>query len=399
MNETLILMLGGSPEDPVRWALLGPEGVRAADAVEDGQSLALIAERADSAERVVAILPGESVAMRAMPSPPRVDSKFRAAAMYLLEDDLAEPLEELHIAVQRRETYGAAFAIKRAIMDAWRDCFADAGFSPDILAADFSLLNDRVNQGVVIFEADRLICAIGDRGFAAERPLADHLAASLVADETIDDIVAYGDPQTERFDVADKQISWAGSADDVRLLTRYAEAGAARDAPNLLQGGYRKRRDWRGGLAPWRRTAVLAATCLAAFLGVVVTDGVRSARIASTLNNRALEIHRTAFPEAANVNPRDHARRMLSTGQSGPAFLALTANLAETLGEEAPVQVDRIRFNAARGEFAVNVSFADINDLEALKASLAARGVSVRETGGVRRTGGRYIGELQVDAS
>lgn len=399
MNETLILLLGEDPDQPVRWAFVGADGVRAADTAPDASVLDALAPRAANAQSIVAVLPGEQVAMRAMPSPPRVASKFKAAAMYLLEDDLAESLDALHIAVLRRENGGAAFAVKKSIMDGWRDVFAESGFYPDVIAADFSLLENRAGQGVIVFEPNRLICAIGDSGFAAERPLADGLASMLTADETIDAVMAHGDPDTERFDASDKPVSWAGHTDDASLFMLYAGGAARSDAANLLQGGYRKRRDWRGALAPWRRAAMLAAACLVGFIAITVADGVRSARLVDRLNDEALTVHRTAFPEAANVNPRDHARRILSSRTVGPAFLSLTADFANSIDEEDQIQIDRIRYNAARNEFSVNLSFSDINDLEALKAKLTARGVGVREAGGVRRSGGRYIGELQVSTS
>lgn len=399
MNETLILLLGEYPGQPVRWAFVDADGVRAADTAPDASVLDALAPRAVNAQSIVAVLPGEQVAMRAMPSPPRVASKFKAAAMYLLEDDLAEGLDALHIAVLRRENGGAAFAVKKSIMDGWRDVFADSGFFPDFVTTDFSLLENKPGEGVIVFERSRLICMIGDRGFAAERPFADGLASMLAADENIDSIVAYGDPDTERFDAGDKPVSWAGRADDASLFSLYSDGAGRSDAANLLQGGYRKRRDWRSALAPWRRAAVLAAACLVGFIAVTVADGVRSARLVDRLNDEALAVHRTAFPESANVNPRDHARRILSSRTAGPAFLSLTADFANSIDEDDQIQIDRIRYNAARDEFSVNLSFSDINDLEALKAKLSARGVGVREAGGVRRSGGRYIGELQVGAS
>jgi hypothetical protein len=61
--------------------------------------------------------------------------------------------------------------------------------------------------------------------------------------------------------------------------------------------------------------------------------------------------------------------------------------------------VDRIRYNAARNEFSINLRFSDINDLEDLKRLLASRGVDAAEAGGVRRSGGFYVGELKVSQS
>ena len=396
MSEVLILLLGESPAAPVRWAFLGPDGIRDANTADGPDALSALARRAGEAELVAAVLPGEQVAMRAMPSPPRAASKFKAAAMYLLEDELAESLEGLHIAVLRREDRGCAFAVKKSLMDDWRDFFDVSGIYPDLMTADFALLDRGTSEGVIVFQTRRVVCAVNDQGFAAERPLADGVVAALVGNEAIESITAYGDADTERFDAGETPMTWGGGADNVTLLSLYAEGALRGDAANLLQGAYRKRRDWRGAVAPWRRAAMLAAACLVGLVTATVADAARSSRLADRLDREALAIHRQAFPEAANINPRDHARRVLSTRTAGPAFLALTAKIADSVDDDGRIQVDRIRYNAARNEFAVNLSFSDINDLETLKSQLGARGVAVREAGGVRRSGSRYIGELQV---
>jgi general secretion pathway protein L len=398
VSETLILLLGHSPDEPVHWAFIDSGVVKAADVASNAYPLAALAARAARAQLVVGILPGEQVAMRAMASPPRVASKFKSAAMYLLEDELAESLESLHIATLRREGgVGIALAVKQSIMDAWGDLFAEIGVSPDLMTADFALLQE-ADENIIIFEPARLICAIGNHGFSAHRALAEPLVAQLIADEEIQDIIAYGNPDMERFETGGKDITWRGGGDNISLFQFFAQRAARNDAPNLLQGAYRKRRDWRGGLAPWRHAAMLAAASVVALIGVTVTDGLRSARLAARLNDASLELHRTAFPEAANVNPREYARRVLASETASLGFLPLTAEFAESVGDSALIQINRIRYNTARGEFSVNLSFTDINDLEALKADLAVRGVEVSETGGVRRSGGRYIGELQVSA-
>lgn len=396
MSEVLILLLGESAAAPVRWAFLGPDGIRDADTAEGPDALAALAGRAADADLVAAVLPGEQVAMRVMPAPPRVTSKFKAAAMYLLEDELAESLETLHISVVRREDRGCAFAVKTSLMDEWRDFFDVSGVHPDIMTADFALLDRGASEGVIVFQPRRIVCAANDQGFAIERPLADGVAAMLVESDTVESVTAFGDAETERFDAGEKPMTWSGGAGDVTLISLYTEGVLRGDAVNLLQGAYRKRRDWRGAVAPWRRAAMLAAACLVGLVTATVADAARSSRLADRLDREALSIHREAFPEAANIDPRDHARQVLSTRTAGPAFLSLTAEIAESVDDDGRVQIDRIRYNAARNEFAVNLSFSDINDLETLKSQLGARGIAVREAGGVRRSGSRYIGELQV---
>ena len=401
MNETLILLLGQAPEDPVRWAFTADGQILEADTAPSAAALYEIADRAAEARAVAAILPGEQAAMRAMSAPPRAASKFRAAASFLLEDDLAEGLERLHVAVSRHESgAGLALAVKKSVMDMWGAVFDEAGFSPDLMTPDFALLPLRAERALIICEADRVSGVFGFQGFAIERPLADAVSVMLAEAEEIETIAAYGDPDTERVEYIDKPVEWRGGSDTVSLFRLYAKELEKRAAPNLIQGDYRKRRDWRGAAGPWRRAAALAAACLVAFAGVTAADGFRSARLADRLNDEALALHRAAFPDEANVNPRDHARRILTARGGAQRFLPLSNQFAESLEESDNIQVDRIRYNAARGEFSINLRFSDINDLEGLKRALAARGVVASETGGgVRRSGGVYVGELRVSLS
>ncbi len=403
MKETLILLLGQSPEAPVRWAFLGEGGILQADVAPSLADLEPLRARAGDA-KVVAVLPGELAAMRVMAAPPRAASKFRAAAAFLLEDELAENLETLHVAVMRHpDGAGLALAVKKTVMDAWRDAFAAIGIAPDHMAPDFALLPLEPSRAALVCESDRLFGVFALQGFAIERPLADALAVMIADAEGVDSVIAFGDADTERVEYLDKPIEWRGGADDASMFRLYAgaakTAGQAAFAPNLLQGAYRKRRDWRADFAPWRRAAALAAACLAAMVAGVVADGVRSARLADRLDAEALALHQTAFPDEAGAAPRAHARRVLAAGRQSAQFLPLSTHFAESLEEHDAIQVDRIRYNASRGEFSINLRFADINDLEGLKRSLAERGVETSEPGGVRRTGNVFIGELRVRAS
>lgn len=396
MKETLILLLGQSPEAPVRWAFLGEDRILEADTAASVAGLASLAARAAEG-RTLAVLPGELAAMRVMAAPPRAQSKFRAAAAFLLEDDLAENLDRLHVAVTRHaEGAGLALAVKKSAMNEWREALAEVGIEPDHIAPDFALLPLEQSRAALVCEGDRLFGVFGLQGFAIERPLADALAVMISDDDTINAITAFGDPDTERVEYLDKPVEWRGQSDDASLFLLYAQALQTGAAPNLLQGAYRKRRNWGAAVGPWRRAAMLAAACFVAIAAGVVADGLRSARIADRLNQEALALHQAAFPDQANVSPRDHARRILASGGQSAQFLPLSTHFAESLELSDSIQVDRIRYNAARREFSINLRFADINDLENLKQSLTARGIATSEAGGVRRSGNAFIGELRV---
>jgi len=400
VSETLILVLGHSPGAPVHWAFLGSAGLVEAGVCPSAEALRQIAPRADAARRVAALLPGEQVAMRMIAAPPKNAGKFRAAAAYLLEDELAEGLEGLHIATAIKDGAGLAFAVKKSIMTAWLDAFAGAGLTPDFLSADYALLPSSTDTAVVIFESLRIIGAVDGEGFAAERPFADGLMTSLLHNEAIERVVAFGESDIERIDFAGKAVEWRGAADPASLFYLYHDGlGHNNGAPNFLQGAYRKKRDWRGALEPWRRTGALAAACLAGLLFVMIADGLRASRLATAFDDKAQSLHASTFPEAAERDPRAHARQILAAQSPARTFLHLSADFAGGIEEASDIQIDRIRYNAARNEFSVNLRFNDINDLERLKQSLAARGIEATEAGGVQRAGAQYVGELRIDLS
>lgn len=396
MKETLILLLGQSPEAPVRWAFLADSRILEADIAASVAGLSHLAERAAEA-RTVIVLPGEQAAMRAMAAPPRAQSKFRAAAAFLLEDDLAENLEHVHVSVARHpDGPGLALAVKKSVMDDWLEALADVGIAPDHASPDFALLPLDEARAALVCEGDRLFGVFGLQGFAIERPLADALAVMLSDEESVESVIAYGDPDTERVEYIDKPLEWRGQSDNPSMFLLYADALQSNAAPNLLQGAYRKRRDWGALMGPWRRAGLLAAACLTVIVAAVAADGMRSSRLADRLNQETFALHQAAFPDQTNVSPRDHARRILASGGQTAQFLPLSTHFAESLELNEGIQVDRIRYNASRGEFSINLRFADINDLENLKQSLTARGVNTSEAGGVRRSGSVFIGELRV---
>ncbi|MEZ5893093.1 MAG: type II secretion system protein GspL [Parvularculaceae bacterium] len=400
MNETLILLPGATPDDPVRWALTGEAGILTADTAPTVAALGPVVARMNGLKLVACVLRGECAAMRVLPAPPKAAAQFRAAAGFLLEDELAENLDQVHVATARHESgAGIALAIKKSDIEMWRAAFEDAGIAPDVMTVDYALLPMEPGRAYIYDRPQRILGTVGLKGFSVERPLAEGLVMAILEAEDVQDVVFHG---ARTVDVGAKEgvtVDWRGQLRLEDMVMLYAQGLQAGVAPNFLQGAYRKRRDWRKSAGRWRRVAMLAAASVAAVFALSVADTTRSLRIAEDLRKETLELHRAAFPEAAAEAPRDFARRILSASANRPAFITLTNAVAESTASTGGVEIDRIRYNAQRGEYFVSLHFADIAQFEALKRALSARGVAASEVGSVRRTGGQYFGELQVNAS
>lgn len=374
----------------------------AGDLIEGGwinaaAELAVLTEKAAATERVIALLPGEQVACRALPSAPRGAAKLRAAAGYLMEDELGEPVAALTIAVATNRPQPIAFAVKTEILNAWREAFSAAAIDCDSLSADYLALPTAADQAMVIAERDRVIAAVGGIGASVERALFSAVAERLFPNPDMRVSLVGDSSLTRLFPQADT-VDWIGDVDDGRILSIFADAVRSAPPPNFLQTSMISRKAVVAAIAPWRRAAMIAATLAGVLLAGAVVDGVRATREANRWTAAAAELHQKFFPDSPTADPAAFARRRLNQGGGAQSFLWLSSRFADALESNEGVQIDRIRFNAARGEFIVSIQSDSDAGIESLKSTLAASGVIAQDSGGYHSDGGVWKGELTARA-
>lgn len=390
MSDMLLLLLGASPQAPLRWALFRDGALAESGGLEAAARLHELSEPARGAERIAALLPGEQVAVRRMASAAKGLAKAQAAARLLMEDELGEPADALHIALSPSAHGYRAFAVSRVVMDEWRAAFSEAGVDPDILSTDYLALPAKDESAVLVRGMERIIVACRGEGFAIEASLFAALGNGLFATSP-SRVEVYGDADGAARFAGEASIDWRGRLDEDGLLALYAE-GVER-APNLLQGKYARRRPLAPELALWRRVGGLAATLAALLVLTVIAEAVRADRTAARWAALAQEVHANAFPDATGVDPATHARAVLNSG-GGAAFNALSTHFAVALDNNESVIIERVRYNAARGDYVVSLASPSDAGIETLRTALAAGGVEAVDHGGYRRDGGTWTGEL-----
>lgn len=391
MTERLIFLLGLSPEAPFRWAHYSDDRLIEGGWLESAADLPALRERFGEIDLVAALLPGEQAATRRMTSVPKGAAKARAAALYLMEDELGESAEALHVAASD----SLAFAVKTAILEEWRSLFAAAGFDLDILSADYLVMPSSDDVGVIVFDEGRVVAAINGGGFAVDNDLFDMLGAELLKDGP-PRLQALGDITLLRRLPETITVERLGALEDARLLDLYAVSLSEAATPNFLQGPYQKRRTLMPALLPWRRAGALAAALAALFVVSLVATGLRSQSEAKTWNEAAQKVHTERFPDAASENPTAHARKLLAQQGGDVSFLVLASRFADAMEKNDTVQIDRIRYNASRNEFVVSVKSQTNSGIEDLKNALAAAGVATQDSGGYRRSGAYWTGDLMA---
>lgn len=390
MTGRYVFYLGLSPDENIRWAKLDAGAPAEFGEIANVEALADFRAGRDELDRAAVIFPGEQAAFRMMPAPPRSGSKFRAAARYLLEDELGEAVDGVHIVTAIKDGKGLILAAKHAVLDDWLETFNAAGVELDAAAPDFLCLPDHDGAPVVLFDGDRVVAALDGKGFAAERHLADSLLTPAAQAGALDGAALYDAPND--FDVGQAQRRRLDAGGATGLLARAIESGIGVD---LLQGKRRVRPVWRRNFAEWRRPALLAAALAFVWLAVFIAGGARDLRLAKAYAARATALHAEAFPDDAGAEPYAHAREVLAAG-GGASLLGLSATVAEALEDVDGVQIDRLRYNQARDQIVISLRSTDDRTIETFRQRLAEAQVAVSDAGGYRRADNEWIGDMIV---
>lgn len=397
MTDLVVFKLGATPDDSVAWGAFSMGAVGEAGRVADVALLAAIADRIPADARLVAVLPGEQVAMREITAPPKQSAKLYAAAAYLLEDDLAEPIEDLHIVVSQGATR-SAYAISKRSLTAWLAAFDAAGIAVNELTVDFACIGGATERCVLAFDGDRLIASRGGAGFSAELDLAAIIAPTFIEASGDSAIVAYADDGSAGRWTA-RPIERRTLQHEVDLIALFGAELSSKTPPvNLLTGAYRRRSAQGFKFAPYRRPAVLAAGLAAALLISAIAGGVKDSRIAAAFESSAQAMHKAAFPTYASADIRGHARQVLAEGIKSASFLDMAQRLTASLEGHDGVAIDRIRYDAARGQFAFSIRSNSDAGIEAFRAALDANGLIASDSGGYRRSGEAWVGEMSARA-
>jgi type II secretion system protein L len=397
VTDLVVIRLGAEPDRPAAWAAFDAgaliEGGREADVA----SLGVLAVRFPEA-RVVAVVPGEQAALRPLDAPARAGDKLQAAARLLLEDELAEPLDDLHTVAAFRGERAIAAAISKAALDRWLAALDTTGLSVSGLTADYMALPVGPGECVFVAERDRIIASRGDVGFAADGALAAALAPGIIRSDPERHIAGYGDEDALVATIGPifERRALNHEADLLRLFAQAIEKG---QAVELLTGAYRRKKPGGFRFAPWRRAATVVGAAAALGLVAFVAGANRDARVAVRLEERAAAAHQSAFPDFAGDDLEAHARGVLAQGSATANFLDLSAVLAESVEATPDLAIDRVRFDAARGEFSFAIRSGTDAAIEQLRGKLAERGVTATDQGGYRRSGAIWIGEMSARRS
>jgi len=392
-----LLLKGRLDAEVWSWAALDVSG----NVVSTGSGGVLQAAVAANGRQVIWLVESEDVGLFERPLAVRSRKQLEKAVPYALEDDLAEDLEQLHIALIGDGERVRAAVVRRTLLEQALTTLVQAGIHPARAIPDVLALPLARARWSLLIDGDRALARTGPgTGLACTQDLLPVLLSAALAAMSEEERpqglqVWRTDPKAGLPDLPlaiehrPCQGAWPVLA-----------AGLADDAvPDLLQGEFSARERRARQLRRWWPVAVALlvwAVLEITNLGLEVHRLEQQRRL---LDASIEKVFRDTFPEIRRVeNPKvqmEQALKSLRAQRAGShGLLAMLADASGPLHAQSGVTLKGVEFRNDILELSVEAG--DVQQLDALRQALESSTGMRAEIQSVNVEGGHVAGRLRI---
>lgn len=325
-------------------------------------------------------VPGEDLRLLKVEVSAQEKKHIGKSLAFLLEEQVAADIEELHfasVALDKTQLAVAICTVEK--MEGWQAMLADypgiKQWIPEPL-----LLPWQAGEWCVVHDGDDAIVRTGEcEGFTIESEMLPVLlTAALDEQEQPAAVICYG--RDQEADIAlfpaslQDRVQWRqGNLYSARMLS---EGG---NTPlNLLQGEYAVRLPLARWGREWRAVAVAFGIAFALQLVATYTDYLNLKRENLALRGAVEQSYRKAYPRGAMVDAEKQLRRQLGalrgTGETS-GFVGLLERAGEVIAGTPGTSIATINYNDKGGEMRLNILAEDFEAVERVREEINKAGL------------------------
>lgn len=328
----------------------------------------------------VVFVPAVDVSVQKVSLPARNERDARRAAPYAIEDELAQPPEDVHVALSPlgADQMRTVCAVDVDLMRQWIETLDAAGLPEATLIAPQSL---RMEETFLVRGGGEIFGRISGRYFALDEAAPNELLTGLTQNSA--DLVEY--------DFAGSLLLY------IQTLNDWEAEGLGL---NLRQGHFSVRRPLDvGRIKKWRLAGTLAAALAVFWVGAQVWSVQNTRALTATLETRSQDVVRAGWP-ALNGDVERALTEVRAQGTGGgaafPSALTATAALYEAVAGVEGSELRSMRYDRSRGQVLAIVAYPDFGDGERLAAAFGESGLRAR-VGDARQSGRQVVAELVLE--
>ena len=383
MGETLFIRLGSQVDNKIHWLIKtnGHEEIIASGELPNAKQLTQLTEKS-AAREVVVFVPACDVAIKSLTVPGSSQRAIRLAAPYMLEDELAQDVEQLFFAFSEQKTNEQGnncflAAVERKQLSQWQQWLADAEIFCKVMVPDalaLPLIDDHVTA---VMLDEQILMRLGSWHLMSfEENAWPIISAQITQNEadtkTIQSYSALGNiPNELPIEFLPEELPLAILANNVS--TKF----------NLLQGEFQVKEKRSATLTNWLWVAGVAGLALVLNFALKGVELYQLSNQQATIEEEIVASYKKAFPATKRVKVstiRSQLKRKLAeVGNSGESagFLPLLVNLEPALASVPEIKPQTLKFDGKRKEVRMQATAKDYQYFEKLKVALEKAGLSV----------------------
>lgn len=336
------------------------------------------AEAVSARDEIVLFVPGTDVHVLSAAIPVRSEAEARAAAPFIVEDEIAVPVEDVHIALGPAgadlQAARVLHVVARSKMERWQDWLVGA---PDFASAKLVAEQSVLAAEAVCHVDGAYIGHVGERVFALDAALPEAVVEAYIDGRSPVPLLR------EAF---------------LAVLARGADGDDA--LVDLRQGAFRVRSSLdMSGLGPWRLSGALAAVLVLVWFATMLLETASLRADAERVEASIASAYAAALPDAPRPSNYVQAvSRAVNAGGGGGgiSFREASAALYAALLDVPEAQLLMMRYDRAAGELVATVSYSAYGDDVALKAALLVGREFDVNLGDARQENAGVVGDIII---
>lgn len=415
MAETLYIRLGSQAQDKISWLIFSAveQEIIASGELNNAEQLSELTEKAQQ-RRVKVFVPGGDVLLKRLTVPTKSQRAMRSAVPYMLEDELAQDVDQLFFAYadisNDSENNNCFVAVtQRAQMQLWQAWLADAHIQaktiqPETLAMPYvegqwsaivlQAVNVSSNQAQVVVRQGEW------QGFTLDHEAWQFaLQHAIIKSQNEMTITAYSDLPILPEDSSQSSLTIHKAQEELPLALFAQHCQNSKF--NLLQGEFKIKEQGSKNVNSWLWAAGIAACALLLNVGYKSAQLWQLSTQQEQVETQIIAHYKKAFPSAKRVRigtiksqlNRKIAQLGGTSEQSG--FLTMLSKIQPAFAKVPKLKPESLKFDGKRQELRLQAIADDYQHFERFKSALNAANLSVKQ-GAQKNQGKQVTGSFNI---
>ena len=327
---------------------------------------------------ITAVIPGEDVLFLTAEVPGKNSQRVQQAIPYVLEDSVIDDVDDLFFAVSKSLSNNSdsqydVSVINKQYFESIINQLEIASIHPDTMIADYWLLPDTNN---LFTDGERVIVNSSNLKFSSSSAGMINLNDYGFTDEQSINVIDCG-KEADKINIYDQLISNPNINKeycDAHPLLCLVQNSTGAKGINLLQGRYKKKKNWSKAGKTWLPVAALFFVWLSMQGGLFIVDYISLSKQNEMLNAEIDKIYKTAFPQSRRIiDAKAQMQQKLldlkkRKGQSGRSFSEMLSGSSEIFAKTKGLEIKTLRYYDGHIDLELNIS--NLQDLDKLKNDL-----------------------------